>query len=162
MDRKFVSYSLLFLAGTSVVAFSGCKKGSEDPFLSFKSRTKRLSGKWLESKILTKGFDTATLNGLNMPEMVFEEDGDMNFDLKLNLNYNGQNVVYDMFIKGKWEFNSDKDVLTFKDMVDGSGDPFEIKISYDIIGLSNKELHIDGDWTAGNEKYDVDWTATKK
>lgn len=34
------------LAMASIVAFGGCKKGEEDPFLSFSSRDSRLEGTW--------------------------------------------------------------------------------------------------------------------
>ena len=160
MNRKFVSYSLLLLAGASAVTFTGCKKGSEDPFISFKARSKRLAGTWNESKITTKGFDANMT--VNMPEMTFTEDGDVNFDLKLKFDYSGIVYTYTIAAKGKWEFNDKKDVLTFKDLKDKDNDPIDMKMTYDIIGLSSKDLHIDGDWTDGTDKYEVDWTATKK
>jgi len=37
---------LVIIFMVTITAFSGCRKGDEDPFLSLKSRTNRLCGKW--------------------------------------------------------------------------------------------------------------------
>jgi len=39
-------FKLIFLITITSIVFSNCKKGEDDPFLSLRTRTKRLSGEW--------------------------------------------------------------------------------------------------------------------
>jgi len=51
---------LLVIAG--IISFDACKKGANDPFLSLKSRTARLSGEWkLVGGTITTTTSTATM-----------------------------------------------------------------------------------------------------
>jgi len=54
--KKLLAYSVLFFA--VVLAFDGCKKGPEDPFLSFRSRKKRVEGYWKVVKYLDQNIDS--------------------------------------------------------------------------------------------------------
>lgn len=49
--KKILTYASLALILTgSTLSFNSCKKGKDDPFLSFRSRNSRLIGKWKLSK----------------------------------------------------------------------------------------------------------------
>ena len=48
MKKAIIILSSIFLVG---IGFYGCKKGAKDPFLSFRSRDKRLMGEWTVSTI---------------------------------------------------------------------------------------------------------------
>ncbi len=48
MKKALIILSCLFLTR---IGFYGCKKGENDPFISFKSRDKRMMGKWTVSNI---------------------------------------------------------------------------------------------------------------
>jgi hypothetical protein len=37
---------IILIIMVAIIAFSGCRKGEDDPFFSFKSRTNRLCGNW--------------------------------------------------------------------------------------------------------------------
>ena len=41
--KSFLAIALIF---SSLLVFTGCRKGEDDPFLSFRSRTARLTGEW--------------------------------------------------------------------------------------------------------------------
>ena len=160
MKNTIIQNSIYLLIGATAITATSCKKGSEDPFISLKSRKNRLVGKWIESETKTKGFDVDTK--VTLPEMVFEEDGDYKFDMKFTYNYNGTVYSETYIASGKWAFNDKKDQIILSNMKYGNNDDFLLKVTYDILGLSNNNLHLDGDWVDGNDKYEFDWTATKR
>ncbi len=54
--KKFLALATILM--TTVILFDGCKKGPEDPFISFKSREKRMIGKWKVVVFKINGEDT--------------------------------------------------------------------------------------------------------
>jgi hypothetical protein len=54
--KKLLAIAAILM--TSVILFDGCKKGPEDPFISFKSREKRMIGKWKVVEFKINGEDT--------------------------------------------------------------------------------------------------------
>ncbi|HZF99617.1 MAG TPA: hypothetical protein VEY71_01380 [Chitinophagales bacterium] len=56
--RKLLALAALLLA--VLFAFEGCKKGPEDPFMSFKSRKKRVEGYWRVTQLLYNNIDSLT------------------------------------------------------------------------------------------------------
>jgi hypothetical protein len=54
--KKLLAIAALLM--TTVILFDGCKKGPEDPFISFKSREKRMIGKWKVVEFKINGEDT--------------------------------------------------------------------------------------------------------
>lgn len=53
-------FALMVVVMTAVILFDGCKKGPEDPFLSFKSRKKRVEGYWRVTELLYNNVDSLT------------------------------------------------------------------------------------------------------
>lgn len=56
--KKLLAFMVVFM--TAVILFDGCKKGPEDPFLSFKSRKKRVEGYWRVTELLYNNIDSLT------------------------------------------------------------------------------------------------------
>jgi hypothetical protein len=79
-NKLFTGLNALLLL--TVISFTSCKKGENDPFLSFKSRTARLKGDW------TLGLKNATISNAT-------NDGTTLTTVTVNGNYNGteENVV---------------------------------------------------------------------
>jgi hypothetical protein len=85
---------LLLLAITSGILFDACKKGENDPFISFKSRSSRLKGDWklisgtittkTGTNTLTETYDGATMittfNGSQTGNKVYTDN--ISFDKK--------------------------------------------------------------------------------
>lgn len=63
--KKLLAIAALLM--TSVILFDGCKKGPEDPFISFKSREKRMIGKWKVTEFKINGKDTLETTWSNPP-----------------------------------------------------------------------------------------------
>lgn len=65
---------------------SSCKKGEDDPFLSFKSRDARLRGEWklTERKSLDSGGEERTFDGTTM---TIKQDGVVTDSYSYSLNY---------------------------------------------------------------------------
>ena len=66
--KNFTFNLLLFIIIIVVFTMSSCKKGEDDPFISFRSRKARITGEWnLKSGIITikeQGLEeTATYDG---------------------------------------------------------------------------------------------------
>lgn len=101
---KIFFNSILLL---SIMIFSACKKGKEDPFISFKSREKRIVGEWTSSQQLiqytvtsqsskpyTVTYDNLTLKGagedltlsgeMNSAKLNIKEDGTFTESIKTN------------------------------------------------------------------------------
>jgi len=60
-------FTLAALIMTAVIILDGCKKGPEDPFLSFKSREKRLIGQWKVTEFRINGEDTLETTWADLP-----------------------------------------------------------------------------------------------
>ncbi len=58
--------TLVLLASTLVLVMNGCKKGSQDPFISFRSREARLCGKWNVTKYTRNTKDMLTRSDTTM------------------------------------------------------------------------------------------------
>ncbi len=62
--KRFLGYMVAIILLALPIVFSGCKKGDEDPFLSFRSRKARLCGTWtvsnLNSEIVRKENNIST------------------------------------------------------------------------------------------------------
>ena len=56
--KKLLGYAVAIILLALPIVFSGCKKGPEDPFLSFRSRKARVCGTWtvtnLRSEVVRK------------------------------------------------------------------------------------------------------------
>ena len=59
MKKRILTISLALIAIGGLTTITGCKKGENDPFLSLKSRTARISGEWK----LSEGTITETYGG---------------------------------------------------------------------------------------------------
>ncbi len=101
--KKLLSIAALLM--TSVILFDGCKKGPEDPFLSFKSREKRMIGQWKVVEFQINGEDTLETTWSDLPvQAVPPSCGTKNVtynytnDTRFNFDKNGR---YDVTIKIK-------------------------------------------------------------
>jgi hypothetical protein len=70
MKQLFTLTAIVALLLSSTFIFNSCKKGKDDPFLSFRSRNARLEGKWILKKIdgsrtNTNKTDTTTYTSTN-------------------------------------------------------------------------------------------------
>ena len=160
MTNKYSSTALAVLCSASLALNSSCRKGPEDPFISFKKRETRLAGTWKEKIIFTTNFPTHI--EFHISEMNFEEDGDASFIYKTRTNNNGKILETAYSVKGKWAFNEKKDVINFSNLNLNETGSFDYKVSFNVTGLSSDQLHIDGDFSADNIKYGIDWKASKQ
>lgn len=62
----------LLIAVIVLATFAGCKKGENDPFLSFRSRDARVVGEW---KVSSYAYDEASVNGNNTTTVKVAYDG---------------------------------------------------------------------------------------
>lgn len=54
MSKKLMYFAFTLLTMVAVTSLTGCKKGANDPFLSFRSRMTRITGEWkLQEGIVT-------------------------------------------------------------------------------------------------------------
>jgi hypothetical protein len=65
--KKTILKSILF-STICLVAFQGCKKGENDPFLSLKSRNARITGTWKLTAKTTNSTETTTSGGTTTTE----------------------------------------------------------------------------------------------
>jgi len=61
MKKNLLRFAIVLFV--SVIAFSGCKKGDDDPFISLRSRTARLAGDWKLSGMDYTSTSTSTYSG---------------------------------------------------------------------------------------------------
>jgi hypothetical protein len=101
--KKLLAIAALLM--TTVILLDGCKKGAEDPFLSFKSREKRLIGKWKVVEFKINGEDTLETTWSDLPvQAVPPSCGTKNVtynysnDTRFNFDKNGR---YDVTVKIK-------------------------------------------------------------
>jgi len=123
MKKIFLLSAMAVLMLSSVVTLNSCKKGADDPAISLRSRTARLTGKWTisagtENSVSVNGGNTSTsnttINGTTITEVSnntttsgtiaytveFVKDG--TFTMTRNETYNGysDNVT----LTGTWNF----------------------------------------------------------
>jgi len=105
---------LSILALAAVVVLSGCKKGEEDPFLSFSSRDGRLAGTWtLSSGTFNLGYTYS--NGAEDDPSAVVTDYDYNYEL------DGSNAAYSYTQTLNGAANGDA----------SSSIPFTIEVTFD-------------------------------
>ena len=95
---------ILTLLLITLIAFgiNGCKKGEDDPFLSLRTRTARLTGKWSVSKMLKE--DISTYDGSTV-SIVDEFDGET--QVTTVTNSNGQVTTTTSQYTVNYEFRKD-------------------------------------------------------
>lgn len=96
--RKSNLKTLLFILSVSLFVFSGCKKYEDGPYVSLKSKMKRLEGEW--RLVYLNGDDVFSIP----PKLYFkfEEDG------TFTRTEVGDNTVSD---KGTWIWESRKEII---------------------------------------------------
>ena len=143
---------LLFISAIS----TNCRKGEEDPFISFYSREARFFGDWQQDvlKVSSKLQDTI----IAIPRMHFAKNGGLKMHMRFDLD--GNWAVYEQ--KGNWHFNANKDEVIITNLKDPSYNDFELfPKSFKIIGLRADVLHIIGSWTKDQETFEIDWLAKR-
>jgi len=65
--KSFYRYFLISLVLVSIIPLSSCRKGPNDPFLSLRSRTARLTGVW---KLVKADYTVTTINTKSTPNVV--------------------------------------------------------------------------------------------
>lgn len=101
--RNIVVYILLLI---SFFGFDSCKKGEEDPFLSFRSRKNRVVGNWkLIGGYYEQNENTVGGSTLNMRFNLTESGAHLYFSVAdaTYYGYGSDNVIY----RERFEFNSD-------------------------------------------------------
>ncbi|MCB0735957.1 MAG: hypothetical protein KDC92_00495 [Bacteroidetes bacterium] len=146
--KKFLS--IMALAG-AVLAFNSCKKGEEDPFLSFKSRDNRIQGEWLLDNVqITK--ETITLN--RTPQGA---ESRVKSTRTYSFSKDDPGSVVDVTMLNGAETNNQTRPLISSDVTltinaDGtysSKDSVEFNIRGEILNFKNK---VTGQWIWGNSK----------
>src|SRR3989339_256280 len=66
---KILSVLLMIVMIAPVMVLTNCKKGENDPFLSFRSRDKRLVGNWTISKVDNTSITDIKGNSVNYPSL---------------------------------------------------------------------------------------------
>tara|TARA_B100000674_G_scaffold69177_1_gene47788 strand:- start:15759 stop:16316 length:558 start_codon:yes stop_codon:yes gene_type:complete len=163
MNKFIVS----LIALTLILA--SCKKGKEDPFISLRSRNKRITGKWNIDDYQVNGKSITTVSietykdsssacnttfirtisrNFNTWTISFKEDNSYTEDItgvsNTNIDFYDEYYCPDANFEesyfnttnGSWAFNNKKDKITL------TAD--NVTKEYDIIGLSNKKLHLKG------------------
>ena len=184
MKNKFLVFGMAILLIASSLSFVGCKKGENDPGLSLKSRTARITGEWEMSKgewentytntnakatsiiKYTYSFDNGTLSQTSY----YSYDGNsetttlsIENDYKLTINKDG---TYKLEDKRTW--NVDGDVYTTNTKHEGNwsfvygNDNLEVKnkerVEFTITKLT--EVDTDGETSIYNysgKSYDGDY-----
>jgi len=126
MRINSVKTTLLVLVATLFI-FSGCKKYEDGPYISFKSKMKRLEGEWRIVKL--NGDDVFS----NYPRLYFkfEEDG------KFFRTEKGEN--YTQTYEGTWVWESRKEIIE----VDLRYPDFIERFDYRVSKLTSGELWIE-------------------
>lgn len=166
MKKIITHIAIVLLMALSVSFISSCKRGSDDPFISFRSRDGRLTGKWKLSKYLyvSKEIDQSDVtdykiefDGSKVTETEVDNGGtpqvmtdSRTHTVLLNLEKGGS-IVYSeniqsgssnsgMASKGHWywEDHNKKKAGLMLDL-DNTGD-FLSSATYEIQRLSHKEL----------------------
>lgn len=160
----------LLLALIILIPAGSCKKGEEDPFISFRSRKKRITGRWnytsykldnepsLEYTVQDSYFDdncnanvTETYKWEQKLGLELKEDKQFIFNAYLWLDYDkvyqGQTICSDEHLNQNFYAVEDGtwELAGDKDkLVLYYDDSLNTMESYDVIRLSNKELKLSG------------------
>ena len=132
---------ILGLIALVLVSITACKKYSEGPMLSLRSKKARLAGDWKLDKVTKNGADVSSqfISANATETYTYDKDGTWKYVYTsgtISLNFTG-----------KWEFVYKKENL--KSTIDGSTDPDGDTVT--IVRLKNKEF-----WTeqkSGSDTY---------
>ena len=129
--KKLLSITTLAIIAVSALTFSGCKKGENDPFLTFHSRDARLTQNW--KLVSFNGTSVETIDGVET-NIEYTFDG-TNLYTTINGTTSSATYAFTMEVK------SDGEVFSVESMNDiNSGDPLSqsSKTSFWYWGDDNK------------------------
>lgn len=103
MRKLAVIFSLSLLC--TLLAGSGCKKYEDGPYLSFKSRTDRVSNTWKVEKVLKNDEEITVAFNQDLPDLriTFSTNGSLTRNVKVN------GTPYT--VTGQWAFQSDDEEI---------------------------------------------------
>ena len=103
MRKLAVIFSLSLLC--TLLAGSGCKKYEDGPYLSFKSRTDRVSNTWKVEKVLKNDEEITVAFNQDLPDLriTFSTNGILTRNVKVN------GIPYT--VTGQWAFQSDDEEI---------------------------------------------------
>ena len=103
MRKLAVIFSLSLLC--TLLAGSGCKKYEDGPYLSFKSRTDRVSNTWKVEKVLKNDEEITVAFNQDLPDLriTFSTNGSLTRNVKVN------GIPYT--VTGQWAFQSDDEEI---------------------------------------------------
>ena len=99
MKKNLLKFAVILFV--SIIVFSGCKKGEDDPFISFRSRTARLAGNW---KLSSMEVTIAEGAGGSSNSNHFSYNGTT---MTISENSNGYNSTYSEPFSLNWIINKD-------------------------------------------------------
>ena len=162
------NFFILILAVSFFIPINSCKKGDEDPFLSLVSREKRIKGDWTIKSFTVNGEDQLNIKDtysgysslcesyythistdkVNLMIFSFSDNfkwttighysDSYDYDYSAYCSDDYYEDDYNDISTGTWYFENDKEKIRILIPDD------DINISFDIIGLSSKDLHLRG------------------
>lgn len=145
---KLLKNSAILLALATVLVFSSCAKYEEGPSMSLLTKTQRLTGEWVVSKVLVDGTELTgdEMEIYNYMTMTFEKDGTgvMHMDA-YQMTFGDMTIdVPETNMDIEWQFSDDKTELqTRSKKMDDQGnytEEWDEWVSSTILKLENKEM----------------------
>lgn len=126
---KLKTLAILAFCAIFALPFQSCKKGEDDPFLSFRSRKARVVGEWTVKEVKENG-KTITISGTTTYE--FEKKGTGSTTFKLQ-NFSSTNSFRWDFLGGNGDYKKKERLILYDDKsTDGT--------VYELIELRNKKM----------------------
>ncbi|MBC8045865.1 MAG: hypothetical protein H7Y00_03670 [Fimbriimonadaceae bacterium] len=149
--KKSIYLGVLILT-TTVFVFSGCKRGEEDPWLTFHSRDARMTQQWLLVSLqgtIVETFDNDsivnteyTFDGTNLYETSAGETDSYGFIYKMNVKSNGE-IFSEEFRTNAIDGTSVSESSRIGFWFWGSDDKNKSSVNLDLTGLLSSYTNYD-------------------